>query len=83
VNDAPRVSIATERTDGTDWGSAYQIVRIKRDATKGTIEVYFNDMDKPVMTAEDTHFTTGTIGVGSFDDVGNFDYVRVWGKKAE
>lgn len=83
VNNEPRVSIAKERTDGTDWGSDYHIVRIKRDTEKGTIEVFYDDMDKPIMVAEDKHFTSGTLGVGSFDDTGNFDYVRIWGKKAE
>jgi hypothetical protein len=80
VNDKPRVSIAKKRTDGTDWGKGPHKIRIKRDATKGTIEVYFDHMKNPVMTTSDTHFTTGTIGLGSFDDTGWFDNVRVYGK---
>jgi hypothetical protein len=82
VNDAPRVSIAQERTDGTQWGTDYHHVRIERDTQSGTIVVFFDDMTKPVMKATDKTFTSGGIGLGSFDDVGNFDEVRVWGKKA-
>lgn len=82
VNGAPRVSIAKERTSGTDWGSeAWHTIRIRRTCADGRIEVFFDDMTKPVMVAEDKTFTSGTIGLGSFDDVGRFDAVRVWGKK--
>ena len=81
VNEAPRVSIAKERTKGTDWGKGYHQVRIKRDATAGSIEVYFDDMSKPVMVAEDKTFTTGGIGLGSFDDTADFDDVALYVKK--
>ena len=85
VNEEPRVSIAEERTDGTDWGSeVWHTIRIKRDVASGLIAVYFDDMEKPVMVAHDTHFTSGPIGLGTFDDMGRFDDVRVWGdSKAE
>jgi hypothetical protein len=33
------------------------------------------------MTATDTTFTTGAIGLGSFDDTGCMDDVRIWGTK--
>lgn len=84
VNDEARVSIATERTDGTDWGKPeFHTVRIERDTESGTITVFFDDMTKPIMKAEDTHFTWGSIGFGSFDDVGHFDNIKIWGKKKE
>ncbi len=80
VNNEPRVSIAEERTDGTDWGTGYHTVRVKRDTASGKIEVYYDDLTKPVMTTTDKHFLSGTVGIGSFDDVGMFDRVTVWGK---
>lgn len=83
VNGAPRVSIADERTEGTDWDDHYHTVRIVRDVDEGTIEVYFDDFSEPIMRAEDKHFTVGRIGLGSFDDTGLFDEVRVWGVRAE
>ncbi len=82
VNGEPRVSIAKTRTDGTDWGSAYHKVRIKRRTKTGAIEVFFDDMEKPVMTAEDNTFLSGTVGLGTFDDEGRFDNLKVWAKKA-
>lgn len=83
VNGAPRVSIAQERTQGTDWGTGYQTIRIERDTKEGTITVYFNDMTKPVMKTTDKTFLHGGIGFGTFDDTGNIDDVHVWGKPAE
>ena len=82
VNDAPRVSIAKERTDGTKWTSGYHTVRIVREVKSGLIEVYFDDMDTPVMKAEDTTHGAGQIGLGSFDDVGHFDDVKIWTPEA-
>ncbi|MDZ4857486.1 MAG: hypothetical protein SGI88_00775 [Candidatus Hydrogenedentes bacterium] len=83
VNGAPRVSIATERTDGTDWGAGYHTIRIERDTKEGTIIVFFDDMNKPVMKTTDKTFLNGSIGFGSFDDTGNIDDVRIWAKPAE
>ena len=81
VNNEPRISIAKERTDGTNWGSEVHRVRIERDTTAGTIRVYFDDMDTPIMYTEDKHFTWGGIGFGSFDDVGVVDNIKIYGKK--
>jgi hypothetical protein len=82
VNNEPRVSIAKERTDGTDWGTdVYHTVRVERDTAAGTIKVYFDDMEKPIMVAEDRNFLWGKVGFGSFDDTGKIDAVRIWGKK--
>jgi hypothetical protein len=81
VDGKPRLSIATERTDGTDWSTSYHDVRIVRDCATGTIEVFYDDMDKPIMRAKDDTFKTGRFGFGSFDDTGNIDDVIVWGRK--
>ena len=83
VNSVPRTSIATQRTKGTNWDDRYHTVRVTRDVEKGTIKVYFDDLEKPVMLANDKTFKAGRIGVGSFDDVGMVDNVRIWGKKQE
>lgn len=73
VNGAPRVSIAQKRTNGTDWKTGYHRIRIERDTASGSIKVYFNDMKVPVMETVDKTFLHGEVGVGSFDDTGNFD----------
>ena len=80
VNGEPRVSIAQKRTDGTAWTKDWHHVRIKRDTSKGTNEVYFDDMKKPVMTTTDKHFLHGRVGIGSFDDTGDFDNFRLRGQ---
>jgi hypothetical protein len=83
VNGEPRISIAETRTEGTKWDDNYHIVRVVRDTKSGKIEVFFDDLKKPVMTTTNKTFTWGRLGVGSFDDTGNFDNVRIWGTVAK
>jgi hypothetical protein len=73
VNKADRKKISTKTTPGTNWDDEWHHVRVARDAKSGLIEVYFDDMKTPVMTATDTTFTRGQIGVGSFDDTSMWD----------
>ncbi len=80
VNGLPRATIAETRTDGTMWDDAFHTVKVTRDSASGRIEVFFDDMSKPVMTATDKTFGAGRVGVGSFDDVGQFDDFRVIAK---
>lgn len=78
VNDQPRTKISTKTTDGFDWGrDAWQKVRLVRDAESGKIEVFVNDMDKPMMVAEDKTFAEGFVGFGSFDDTGRVRNIRI------
>ena len=79
VDDKPRVSIAKTRTGGTKWDDNWHRVKVVRDVNKGTIEVFFDDNDEPIMTAVDHRFKSGRIGVGSFDDTGRFDDIRLYG----
>lgn len=86
VNEKPRTKISTKTTEGTDWDDEWHHARIVRDIESGRIEIYFDDMQKPIMTATDKTFTWGKVGVGSFDDTGRFDDVYLFGdvvKKAE
>lgn len=79
VDDAPRVSIAGRRSRGTEWDDDYHLLRVERDTAAGTINVYFDDRTVPTMTARDRTFIRGRVGIGSFDDTGRFDRVRLWG----
>ncbi len=83
VNDAARVKISTETTPGTDWDDEWHKLRIKRDVKSGSIEIYYDDMQKPVMRAVDKTFTWGRVGVGSFDDIGDWDDVKLYGEKVQ
>ena len=78
VNGKPRVKISTSTTAGTNWTDDWHHARVVRNTASGKIEVFFDDMTKPVMTAVDKTFGAGRVGVGSFDDTGNFDDVRVY-----
>ena len=80
VNGKPRVSIAESRTKGTPWTDGWHHVRLVRNVKDGLIQVFFDDMDHPAMTAHDRTFDHGRIGVGSFDDTGMFDDLEVRGE---
>jgi len=80
VNGAPRAPIDETRNSGNSWEGGWHTVRLVRNIDSGKIEVYFDDMNTPVMTATNTRFLQGKVGVGSFDDVGQFDNIRLWGK---
>jgi len=83
VNNEPRKKISTTSTAGTAWTDGWHHARVVRKVDAGMIEVYFDDMEKPVMTATDKTFAWGQVGIGTFDDTGNFDDVLVYGKTAE
>jgi hypothetical protein len=83
VNNAARRKISTTTTEGTNWDGDWHDVRIERDADAGTIQVYFDDMAKPVMTATDKTFLEGRIGLGSFDDTADFDSLKLTAPSVE
>lgn len=80
VDRADRRAITATRTEGTPWkpGSWHRI-KVTHDARTGKIAVYFDDMAKPVLTAEDRTLTHGWIGIGSFDDLGQFRKLEIRG----
>ena len=81
VNDAPRTKISTKTTPGTNWDDEWHHARIVRNVETGSIKVFFDDMDEPVMTATDKTFQHGKVGIGSFDDRGVFSQVLLYGNK--
>jgi hypothetical protein len=81
VNEADRKNIATETTKGVEWKKGtWHTARLVRQASTGKIEVYFDDMTKPIMKAEDKTFQSGMVGFGSFDDTGRFRRVALYMK---
>jgi hypothetical protein len=79
VNGADRKKISLTSTPGTDWDDNWHTVKIVRKPSDGTIEIYFDDMQKPVMTANDKTFAHGRIGVGTFDDTADWDDITLRG----
>lgn len=83
VNGAARTRISTETTPGTPWNDEWHKVKLERSVVSGETEVWFDDMKRTCMEAVDDTFTWGQIGIGSFDDTGNFDNVVLRGKLAK
>lgn len=80
VTNAPRLAIARETTKGVTWGEGqWHKIRLERKTIDGTIQVFFDDLSRPIMRAEEKTITRGAIGFGSFDDKGKVRRVRIWG----
>jgi len=77
VNQADRKKISLTTTQGTAWDEGWHHVRIQRNVETGEIRVYFDDMEDPIMTAKDQSFSSGQIGLGSFDDTADFKSLTV------
>ena len=83
VNNAGRTPITIFFTDGFDWGTdEWKLIRVVRDAVTGTMEVYGGADTMPMLTASDTTFTDGYLGIGAFDDTGRVRNLRVWAQNS-
>ena len=82
VNGAPRTKITVQEATGTPWDDNWHTVKLIRDIENGRIEVFFDNLSKAFMTAQDTTFLWGQVGVGTFDDHGNFDDFELRGRRA-
>jgi hypothetical protein len=81
VNGAPRRKITTKESPGTPWDKNWHDVKVVRHVSNGAIEVYFDNMKKPCMTAADKTFLWGQVGLGSFDDTGMWADVKLRGAR--
>ena len=79
VNGAPRRAL-TENKKRTPWDDKWHTVKIVRNTTEGSIKIFFDDMNEPHMEAVDKTFGKGRIGIGSFDDMDDFDDIKVYGR---
>jgi hypothetical protein len=79
VNKADRKAITDKEAKGTPWTKGWHHVKVVRRVADGTIEVYFDDMDEPFMAAHDNTFQWGCVGLGTFDDNGNWDDFELHG----
>jgi hypothetical protein len=83
VNGEARKKISLTSTSGTNWDDNWHTVRVVHKRGVGSIEIFYDDLTKPVMTAKDKTFAWGRIGVGTFDDTSDWDDVVVRGTKVE
>lgn len=82
VDRADRKPITATRTAGTPWRpGVWHRLKLVHDAGRGAIAVYFDDMEKPVLTATDRTLGHGQIGLGSFDDLGEFRNLEIRGER--
>jgi len=83
VNDADRKKITEQGSEGVKWDDGWHHLKVVRNVGDGLIAAYFDDMEKPVMTAHDTTIRFGRIGIGSFDDLADFAEVKLSGSKVK
>ena len=83
VSGKPRTKISLKSTSGTPWDDQWHDVRILRRVDEGKIEIYFDDMNVPVMVALDKTFAWGQVGLGSFDDTSAWDDFKLDGVKVD
>jgi hypothetical protein len=81
VNGADRKKISLTSTPGTPWDDQWHTVRVVHRPADGTIAIYFDDLTRPVMTAKDTTFQYGRVGVGTFDDTADWDDIEIRGRR--
>jgi hypothetical protein len=79
VQNAPRRPL-TNNTRPVPWTDGWHLVKVVREVASGRIDVYFDDMEKPHLSVTDTTFGRGRLGIGSFDDMNDFDDIRLYAK---
>ncbi|PQO47418.1 hypothetical protein C5Y93_05075 [Blastopirellula marina] len=80
VDDAPRIKISEKTSAGTPWkDDTWHQIKVVRQVESGLIEVYFDDMETPQLVAHDKRYAWGEIAIGSFDDLGLWDDIRING----
>lgn len=77
VNNAPRVRIAGLDAPAALPDTSWHRIRVLRDAASGRISVWSDVQSAPLFTVTDRTFTCGDIGIGSFDETGDFDDVEL------
>lgn len=77
VNGEPRRPL-TDNKKNVPWDDQWHTVKVVRKSSSGTIDVYFDDMSTPHLSVTDKTFGKGRIGIGSFDDMNQFDDVRLY-----
>jgi len=82
VDHADRRPVTATRTEGSPWQpGTWHRLKLVHDTATGAIAVYFDDMEKPVLTAQDKTLDHGWIGLGSFDDLGRFRNLQIQGER--
>jgi len=82
VDGGPRRRIAGLDASPALPERSWQDVRIVRDLRSGSIQVFLDQETSPRFSVIDHTFTYGQIGLGSFDETGDFAHFRLDSNKA-
>jgi hypothetical protein len=77
VNGGPRRRIAGINSPAALPDRSWHPVHIARDARSGSIRVFMDRQAHPLFDVTDRAFTCGQIGLGSFDETGDFAEFRL------
>lgn len=76
--DRKRIDQPTSRPRLVD--QAWHRIRVERNVTTGALQVFVDDDTAPALAAVDRTLTSGRVGVGSFDETGEFRAIEVVAK---
>jgi len=77
VNNSPRVRIAGLDAQPALPDASWHQIRVVRDVGTGRIQVWSDVSSQPLFTMVDRTFVCGEVGIGSFDETGDFDDVNL------
>jgi hypothetical protein len=77
VDGGPRRRIAGTQAQPALPDTKWHTIRVVRNARTGLIEVFSDVQKKPLFSVVDHHFTCGQIGLGSFDETGDFADLKI------
>ena len=82
VDGAPRRRIAGLEAAPALPDKNWHKVRVQRDVNSGSIKVFVDDESQPRFSVVDNTFKCGQVGLGSFDETGDFTDVKLSSKDA-
>ncbi len=77
VNGEPRKRIAGLDAPPALPDGSWHHIRVSRDTPSGLIEVFVDRQETPLFNVDDRTFVCGWVGIGSFDETGDFDDVAL------
>ncbi|PYV16736.1 MAG: hypothetical protein DMG21_10690 [Acidobacteria bacterium] len=77
VNGGPRKRIAGLEAAPALPDRAWHTVRVARDTSSGRIQVFMDGQKQALFSVEDRTFACGRVGIGSFDETGDFADIRI------
>jgi hypothetical protein len=77
VDGGPRRRIAGTEAQPALPDTQWHTIRVVRNVKTGLIQVYSDVQKAPLFSVVDHHFTCGQIGLGSFDETGDFTNLKI------